>query len=331
MRTLMISLDRNILKSTSAVAERMRTYGKTQTLDIIIPSPQKSQLTLAENVQAYGTGGAKWQQFFRLIILGKNLCAQNHYDKISAQEPFLTGLIGLWLRRTPTQLEVQVHGDFFTSYYYRQSSFKNWLYYWLGRLIVVPHADKVRVVGERTKQSVLALGVSINKIITRPVPVDDGAIRAYTPVKNIKNDFPGFAKYFVYVGRLEPEKNVPWLIKTFAQYLRESPGNAVLVIVGEGSQKPIIQEIVTRSECTKNVNFVGWLDNPLDYIKTTDCVLAASLAEGYGLVPMEAAAAGTKIIMTDAGVAGYELKASDRVRIVPVDDQPAFITALKEI
>ncbi len=330
MRALMISLDRNILDPGSAVAERMRAYGKKGGIDILIPSLEEKKITLTENVRAYGTGGNKIQQFLRLIKIGRNLVAENVYDRVSAQEPFLTGLAGLLIRKRPMLLEVQVHGDFFTSRYYRQGSLKNKLYYWLGRLVVVPQADKIRVVGERTKKGVLALGVLAEKISLRPVPIDLAAIKAHVPILNVKKEFFGFRKYFVYAGRLESEKNLVWLIKTFAKYLEETKNNDLLVLVGQGSQKADLVKLMTDLGVKKNVRFVDWVKSPLDYLKTADCVLVASLVEGYGLVPMEAAAAGTKVIMTDVGVAGYELPASDRVIIVAINDEMAFIQALKK-
>lgn len=326
----MISLDRNILNPESAVADRMRRYAEKGGIDIIIPSPEKKSVVLCENVEVFGTGGAKWQQFLRLIKIGRELVAKNQYDRVSAQEPFLTGLVALLIRKKQMSLEIQVHGDFFASRYFRKSSVKNWLYYWLGK-IVVPRADKVRVVGERTKQSVMALGVPEEKIIVRAVPIDAAQIVAVVPEKNSKKEFTGFRKYFLYVGRLEPEKNLPWLLETFAEYLKETNNHDVLIVVGSGSQRNALGKLVNELVIQEQVKFIDWVKSPIDYIKTVDCVLCASQAEGYGLVPMESAVAGTPVIMTDVGVANYELKPSEKVIIVPVNDRGAFIQALKKI
>lgn len=330
MRGLMISLDRNILDPESAVAERMRTYAVKGGIDILIPSPEKKLVVLSEQVRAYGTGGAKWQQFLRLITIGRTLVKANQYDRVSAQEPFLTGLAAWLIKKPNMNLEIQVHGDFFASPYFRSMSLKNHLYYWLGRL-VVPCADTVRVVGERTKKSVMDLGVAEEKIIMRAVPIDKTAIAAHVPEKDVKKEFPGYRKYFLYVGRFESEKNLPWLLETFAAYMGETKYNDVLVLVGSGSQKNSLTELANTLLIQANTKFVDWVKSPLDYIKTTDCVLSVSKAEGYGLVPMEAAAAGTKLIMTDVGVAGYELPASEKVIIIPINDRAVFIQSLKNV
>jgi glycosyltransferase involved in cell wall biosynthesis len=74
-----------------------------------------------------------------------------------------------------------------------------------------------------------------------------------------------------------------------------------------------------------------WTDDPFSYVKTADCVLFPSLSEGYGMVAMEAHAAGTPIIMTDVGVANYELPAGPKVIITPLDDRDKFIQAILQL
>lgn len=323
----MISLDQKILDSHSAVAERMRRFNNT---DIIIPSAKNLELVLSENVKAYGTGGNKISQFFKVIKLGKKLQAQNSFDVITAQDPFLTALAALLIRKKEL-VEIQVHGDFFSNFYFVTSSPKNWCYYWLARLLTLPSANRFRVVGERVKQSLRALGIKLEKIEVRPVIFDAQKCETYVPQKDVKKEFPGFRKYFLYVGRLEKEKNVAWLIKVFDQYLQQSNNNDVLLIVGDGSKKESLKHLTNNLKRNKEIKFIGWSNEPLEYIKVVDCVLVPSMAEGYGLVPMEAAAAGTRIIMTDVGVAGYELPASEQVIIVPVNDRVAFIQSLKKM
>ena len=321
----MISLDQKILDPHSQVSERMRSLIDT---DIIIPTVKNSELVLSENVKAYGTGGNKLNQFFRVIKLGRKLQAQNSYNLITTQDPFMTALSALLIRKKEL-VEIQVHGDFFSSKYFKNSSFKNYGYYWLARLITLPRADKIRTVGERVKQSLVKF-CDAQKIKVRPVFFDAQKIQVHVPQKNLKKNFPGFRKYFLYVGRLEKEKNVAWLIKVFDQYLRDINSNDGLIIAGAGSQKIVLEKVVVKSQRTQSIKFTGWLTEPLDYLKTADCVLISSQAEGYGLVAMEAAALDTKLITTDVGVANYELPPSEKVMIIPVNDQAAFISALKK-
>ncbi len=330
MRTLMISLDTKMLDANSAVAERMRGLGEQGQVDIIVPSFNFQEISLSENVKVYGIGGNKIQQFFKVIALGKKLRSNQAYDRITAQDPFLTAVSALLIHKKEA-VEIQVHGDFFSSSYFRTMSFKNRLYYWLARLVTLPRAQKIRVVGERVKQSLLKLGYDSNTIEVRPVALDLDYVKKYEPKKDIKKEFPGFRKYFVFVGRLEEEKNVAWLVRVFDQYLRGESSNDVLVIVGSGLQKTVLQKLVKDCGQENHIVFVDWTTQPLDYIKTSDCVLLASKAEGYGLVAMETSATSTALIMTDVGVAHYELQPSEKVQIVPVNNAGDFISALKKV
>lgn len=325
MRTLMISLDQNLLKSGSKVAERL---GVLKDTDIIVPAFENKEIILSESVKVFGTGGNKLAQFFKTIGLGKKLKKTSEYGLITAQDPFMTALAAIFIRQTE-MLEIQVHGDFFSNLNFIAGSPKNWCYYWLARLITLPKANKIRVVGKRVKKSLLDLGYKTEQIEVRSVFLDKDRIKKYQPQKSAKALWPNFRKYFAYVGRLEKEKNVAWLIKTFQKYLLVSKNHDVLLIVGDGSQKNTLQTLVKTLDLEKNIIFTGWVNEPLDYVKTVDAVLVASQAEGYGLSAMEAAAAGTKLIMTDVGVANYELLASDKVTIVPVNNPKEFIKNLK--
>lgn len=331
MRTLMISLDPQILDPGSRAASRMRAYGHHQTLDIIIPTVSSQEVALSETVRVWGSGGTKLQQFWRLLTLGKKLTGKQHYDSITAQDPFITGWTALRLRQPGTAVEVQLHGDFFSSAYYRHSGFKNLVYYIVARWLVVPRADRIRVVGERVKESILGLGISESNVYVQPVPVPFEHIAAYVPKDDVHQDYPGFRKIFLFLGRLEPVKNPAWLIKIFSDYLDSTNESDVLLIAGDGHERTYLEYLARRRGVDQNIRFIGWLKNPLDYLKTVDAVLIPSLSEGYGLVAMEAQAAGAKIIMTDTGVANYELKPSDRVVIVPVGDRQSFIQAMESL
>ena len=327
----MISLDKQILDSNSRVADRMKDYGKTDEIFIVVPSREKKIVDLSPSVHVESAVGGKVGQFFRLYNLGKKIIKNNRIETITAQDPFFTGLIGVLLRRRfNIPLEVQAHGDFYGSGYYRTSGLGNWLRYWLGRW-VLGRADRVRAVSQRVRESLLTLGVSTNKIELRPIRADLDFIRNYQTRLDLCERYPGYEKIFLVLGRLESVKNISWLIDVFKEVLRQK-NRYLLLIVGGGKEESKIKLQVISYKLQDNIKFESWTNDPISYLKTADCLLFPSLSEGYGLVAMEAAAAGTKVIMTDVGVANYELKsASPKVTIVPVGDRDKFIEAMLKI
>lgn len=325
MKILMISLDQQILDPQSRVAQRMVEYGQKDELFIIIPNHQKYENDLSPTVHiSTSWGNSNPQQFWELYGVGERILKKEKIDLITAQDPFFMGIIAAWLKRQfKLSLEIQVHGDFFSNNYYRfKSGPMNHLRWHIGKY-VVGRADCVRAVGGRVKQSLVKMGISEQKIIVRPVHIDSASIAAYEPKFDLHERYPQFKKIFLALGRFDPVKNLPWLIHVFREIAQEHPDWG-LVIIGSG-------EAGTSYKTETNILFENYTNDPWSYIKTTDCILFPSLSEGYGLVPMEAHAAGTPIIMNDVGVANYELQPSDKVKIIPVSDRDAWIQAILSI
>lgn len=328
----MLSLDKKIFDPTSAVAKRMIEYGEKGRLTIVVPAEERCILELSSDVIVYGSGGkSKLTRLFKSYAVAKKVVSQHRHDRITTQDPFFTGFLGIRLkRRFHFPLEVQLHGDFFSSDYYRRGSISNRIRYLLARYYVLPRADRVRVVGERVKQSILALGISESKIDVRPVPFDHDALRAYVSRFHLHERFPGFGKIFLVLGRLDPVKNIPWLLDLFPAIVKEQP-KTLLLIVGDGIEQKRIKERISTLDLANNVRLEGWTADPWSYIKTADALLFPSLSEGYGLVVMEAVAVGTPVIMTDVGVANYEVKAGENMTIVPINDKEKFIHTMLQL
>lgn len=321
----MISLDKNILNKDSIVAGRMIEYGGNNELFIIIPNRgELEKFDLSQTVHVQSTGGNKVLQFWRLISIGKELIKNNHIQAITTQDPFYIGLAGWCLKKKfKIQLEVQIHGDWFGGYYQKQ-----WLRLCLAKFIL-KQADVIRVVGERVKQGLLNLGVAENKIIVRAIQNDPELIKNYPTEINLRGKFPGYEKIFLVLGRLEPVKNIIWLLDVFKEVLKQK--NYLLLIVGRGSEEANIRRYIADNNLNNNIKLQNWTEDPYGYLKSADCVLFPSLSEGYGLVAMEADIVGTPVIMNDVGVANYELKPGPKVTILPANDRAKWIQAILKI
>ena len=321
MRQLMISLDKNILNKNSPAAQRMIAYGKDGELFILLPHDKQRAFSLSPLVHVRATGGNKGRQFFRLLRTGKKIVRQEKCASITTQDPFMTGLAGWWLKvRCRVPLEVQVHGDFYGGDYYKKSGWKHGLYYYLGKW-VLRRADTARAVGERVRRSLIALGIDASRVTVRPVSIDQAARSADTARIDLRERYPGYKKIYLALGRLDPVKNIGWLIDVF----KKIPADTLLLIVGDGTERKKLEQ---QALGLPNVRLEPWTNDSWSYIKTASVVLFPSLSEGYGLVPMEAAAAGTPIIMNDVGVANFELKAGEKVKIIPISNKQAWIEAI---
>ena len=108
----------------------------------------------------------------------------------------------------------------------------------------------------------------------------------------------------VAVGRLAPVKDFPRLVRIMAA-ARERVPDLRLVIVGEGYERPVVEEQISAVGGHDWVTLAGHVtDEGLrDLYRQAWIVSSASVREGWGMTLTEAAACGTPTVATD--IAGH--------------------------
>ncbi len=109
-------------------------------------------------------------------------------------------------------------------------------------------------------------------------------------------------KVVVFVGSLSPVKGVRYLLEAMSIIKREIPV-ARLLIVGDGTEKPILKTKAKSLNIENTVTFYGHVDNDEvpKYMAASDVFVLPSLSEGFPNVIAEAMAAGLPIICTKVG------------------------------
>jgi glycosyltransferase involved in cell wall biosynthesis len=113
-----------------------------------------------------------------------------------------------------------------------------------------------------------------------------------------------------YVGGLFAEgKGLSYLIRAF-QKVKQELTDSALVIVGEGPDRRVLAELAENLNLKDDVIFIGYQENPLQYMKGFDLFVLPSTNEGFSLVLIEAIYVGTPAIASNVGgtpeVLGYE-------------------------
>lgn len=104
--------------------------------------------------------------------------------------------------------------------------------------------------------------------------------------------------YILSVGRITPNKNLTFLLQSYA-YAKENFGLKLpLVIVGDGHDMQNVKQKVKELNLENNVKFMGLLENPYPWIKQAKLVTSTSKAEGFGMVILEALVCHTKVLTT---------------------------------
>lgn len=168
----------------------------------------------------------------------------------------------------------------------------------------IKKADMVICVSESTKRDMMKLLNAPNgKLITVPEAADD----IYMPVNNlksteeIKQKYRITGKFILYVGVLEPRKNISALIKAFSQLL-DKGFNYQLVIAGKkGWDYNQIFEMVKNLKLEDKIIFTGYVpsEDLLFLYNAAKLFVYPSLYEGFGIPVLEAMCCGTPVITSN--------------------------------
>ena len=148
------------------------------------------------------------------------------------------------------------------------------------------------------KELFLKYGMNQSRVFLMPMMIDNQ--KYYTTAA--KKSTPMFV--FLYVGRLDPEKNVAMLLAAFKNNFKNN--DVQLFIVGSGICD---EELKKSSESYENIQFKGKLfgEDLITCYQQADVLVLPSIFEPWGLVVNEALASGLAVLTSDAVGAANDL------------------------
>ena len=160
-------------------------------------------------------------------------------------------------------------------------------------------ADKIIAISENTKQDLVELyDLSAKKIACINPGIND---LFFAPINQadliaVEQKYKLPEKFILYLGNLEPRKNIPALIRAFEKI---SDPDVALVLAGSRAWKyEAIDSAWRQSQKRSLIKFLGYVeqkDKPALY-KLAKLFVYPSIYEGFGLPPLEAMACGTPTI-----------------------------------
>ena len=121
---------------------------------------------------------------------------------------------------------------------------------------------------------------------------------------------------FITVGRLTEAKNHALLLDAMSLVVKNR--KARLLIIGEGHLRPALEKQIKALGLENCVSLVGFILNPVSWISKADVFVLSSNYEGFGIVLVEALAAGTTIVSTDCDYGPDEILNDKYGYLVPV-------------
>lgn len=206
--------------------------------------------------------------------------------------------------------------------------------YWtpLAAKFFYPMADGIVAVSKGVAEDLTMItGLPAERIQTIYNPVITPALltRAKEPV-----DHPWFAPgelpVILGVGRLEEQKDFFTLIRAFAKVRQAKP--ARLMILGQGSQRSRLQDLVRELNLENDVAMPGFVKNPYAYMAKASVFALSSAWEGFGNVVVEALAVKTPVVSTNCQSGPAEILDHGKYgELVPVGDSEAMAAAIVKV
>lgn len=103
------------------------------------------------------------------------------------------------------------------------------------------------------------------------------------------------------VGRLHPDKDQATLIRGFSEAAANIPGNSILFIMGQGRLELELKKLASELDVSEQVRFAGQVPQGRRYFKAFDAFALTSDHEPFGMVLLEAMAAGVPLAVSDCG------------------------------
>ena len=174
----------------------------------------------------------------------------------------------------------------------------------LWHLLIYRSADKIVVLTDAMKQTLLKAGYKDSKVDVIAPPINTVAImqKSLEPLEHpwlltpkSKRKIP----VILSVGRIAAQKNYPDILKAFKIATETRPLR--LIILGSGN-KAATAEITKLAESfgiSDMVDFIGFSSNPFNFMRHSDVFALSSHWEGFGIVLAEALACGQTIVSVD--------------------------------
>ena len=177
-----------------------------------------------------------------------------------------------------------------------------------------------------------ALRVPADELAVVHNAVDPTAWRTSTDERTAARrglDVPAAVPLIVLAGRIEWEKGGDVAIRALPRIRRVYP-DAHLVLAGTGSQQESLAQLARRHRVARPVRFAGHLAESelAALLGTADVALVPSSYEPFGMVALEASAAGTPVVAGAAGGLPEVVTSGENGLLVPPRDPRALADAV---
>ena len=260
----------------------------------------------------------------RVYTRVKKILKQEQFDVIHLHEPMTPTLPLVVLRHAPLSPRSIFVGTFHA---YRESPHMGYEYAKPVFERFMARLDGRIAVSEATRDYVSTYFPGDYRIIPNGIDAERFGDPALRPIERFDDGRPNI----LFVGRLEKRKGFKYLLRAFVQVKKAVPEARLIVVGAYDKEDKIPFVLYARRHRLRDVKFVGYVpeEELPRYYRTCDVFCAPSTGfESFGIVLLEAMAAGKPIVASD--IAGYRTVLTDGEEgfLVPPEDEEALAVAL---
>jgi N-acetyl-alpha-D-glucosaminyl L-malate synthase BshA len=164
----------------------------------------------------------------------------------------------------------------------------------------IEKSDRITAVSEFLKEeTVRAFGCTTCDVQVIPNFVDPAVYDRARHDPVLRRQFGDGRKILMHISNFRPVKRVLDVVRIFARVRREVP--SVLVMVGDGPERPSAEAEARALGVERDVHFLGRIDAVAPLLASADLFLLPSDAESFGLSALEALACGVPALGYDVG------------------------------
>lgn len=197
-------------------------------------------------------------------------------------------------------------------------------------------ADAVVCVSDGVGKNLVSFFSLLNKVRIIRYGLNSARIKKLEtkPLNNEHKAVFDTGRTIISIGRFEEQKDFTTLIKAFC-HVKMKIRDLDLVLIGEGEQREMLEDLVRKLKIRDCVHFLGWQKNVYPYLRSSDLFVLSSNYEGFGYVLLEAMSQGIPVISTDSPFGPREvLGGGEYGLLVPVGNvgklSDAILTILQD-
>lgn len=169
-------------------------------------------------------------------------------------------------------------------------------------------------------------GLPREKLLVIPNSIDMARYANARPIAASELRLPPGRRWVTFIGRLDTQKNLEWLIAQSQRWLPRAPQHDML-IVGDGPLRNDLERLARHPHLAGRIHLVGWRPEIPAILAASDALVLPSLWEGMPNVVLEAMASGRPVLATDVeGV--RELLGDDATQLAALGDATEWTNKL---